>query len=87
VPGDPDGAHEAIVAGPPQRLHRTAGCEGHLPLLRLDEVVELDQVDPVHAEARQRPLEAGPGALAGAVGGLGGEEEGARVGGQPRGQA
>ena len=40
-----------------------------------------------YPEARQRPLEAGPGALAGALGGLGGQEEGVRMGGQPGGQA
>ena len=87
VPGDADEAHEPLVAGPDEGLQRAAGPDRHLPLVGLDQVVQLDQVDPVDPEALERPLEAGPSVVAVAVAGLGGEEEGVAVGGQPRGQA
>ena len=70
-----------------QRLDRPAGAVGHLPLVLLDQVVELDEVDLVDAHALERALEAGPGAVAAAVAGLGGDEEVVGGGGQPGRQA
>ena len=60
------------------------GPVGHLPLLGLDQVVQLDQVDRVDPQPLQRPLQLGPGAVAGALAGLGGEEEPVAVLGHPR---
>jgi hypothetical protein len=51
VPGDADEAHEALLARLDRRLERAALPEGGLPLGNVDQVVQLDQVDPVDAEA------------------------------------
>ena len=75
VPGDADEARQAFVARPRQRLDGAAGPEGHVPLVGLDQVVELDQVDVVDAQPLERPLELGPRRVAAALAGLGGEEE------------
>ena len=76
VAGDADEAHEALVAGLGQRLDGAAGAVGHLPLVGLDEVVQLDQVDGVDLQALERALQLAPGpGRRVALAGLGGEEE------------
>ena len=46
-PVTPTCAHESFVARREQRLERAAGRHGRLPLVGLDEVVQLDQVDVI----------------------------------------
>ena len=75
VAGDADEAHQALVAGLRQRLDGAAGAVGRLPLVVLDEVVELDEVDGVDLQPLERSLQFGPGGVARALAGLGGEEE------------
>jgi hypothetical protein len=50
VTRDADEASEPFVASAQQGLDRTAGSEGDVPLVGLDEVVELDEIDVVGAE-------------------------------------
>ena len=64
MPGDADMAHEAFLPGTHQRLERAARPVGDLPLVLLDEVVQLDQVDAVDAEPDEGALETCPGLVA-----------------------
>src|SRR5207249_11985327 len=75
VAGDADEPRQPLVPRANERLQRAAGAVGDLPLVLLDEVVQLDEVDMVDAEPLERQLEAGARAGAGALAGLGGEEE------------
>ena len=56
---------------------------GDLPLVVLDQVVELDQIDMIDPHALQRPLELGSGCVTVALAGLGCQEDLAPVGGEP----
>ena len=87
VAGHADEAHEALVAGPRQRLDGATRTVGDLPLVLLDEVVQLDQVDVVDVHALQRAFELGPRRVTATLAGLGGEEDVARWVGEPRPQA
>ena len=49
VPGDADVPREPLVAGLHERLDGAAGTVGDVPLVGLDEVVQLDEVDVVDA--------------------------------------
>ena len=62
VAGHADEAHEALVARLERRLERAALAQGGLPLDRVDQVVQLDQVDVVDSQ----PLQRAPDPLAGA---------------------
>ena len=75
VPGHADEPCQSLVPSPRQRLDRTTGAERHLPLVRLHEVVQLDEIDVVGAETAQGPLEAGPGTGSGSITRLRGDEE------------
>ena len=57
VAGHADEADQALVPCLGQRLDGAAGAVRDLPLVGLDQVVELDQVDVVDLEALQRALE------------------------------
>ena len=81
--GDADEAHEPLVARRGQRLDRAAGTERDVPLVGLDEVVQLDQIDLVDAHPVERSFELGPCGVALAFAGLGGEEHVAAVVGEP----
>ncbi len=83
VPGDPDEADEPLVAGLDRRLERASRPERLLPLARVDEVVELDQVDPVDTHALERAVDRLPRAGRRALAGLRGEEEAVAVLGEP----
>ena len=54
VPGDADEADEALVARLDGRFERTAFAQRGFPLDHVDEVVQLEQVDVVDAEAVER---------------------------------
>ena len=84
VTGDADVAGQALVPGREQRLERAARTDGDLPLVGLDEVVELDQVDVVDAHPLERPLEFGPRPVTRALARLGREEDLVAVVGEPR---
>ena len=75
VTGYPDEPDQSLVAGPRQRLDGAAGSMRRLPLVFFDQIVELDEVDPVDAEACEASLETGPSAGAGPFVRFGGHEE------------
>ena len=54
VAGDADEAHQPLVPGLDRRLEGAAGSQRDLPLDHVDQVVQLDQIDVVDAEALQR---------------------------------
>ena len=82
--GDADEAHEPLVACRGEGGDRTARTERDVPLVGLDEVVQLDQVDLVDVHPGERPLELGTGVGALAFAGLRGEEHLTPVVGEPR---
>ena len=57
VAGDADEADQALLPGLDHGLQRAARSEGGLPLLRLDQVVQLDQVEVVDPQSLQRALD------------------------------
>ena len=69
VAGDADEPNEPLVARLHRRLQRTVLAQGELPVDYVDEVVQLEQVDVVDAEAVERAADllacAGVVALAG----------------------
>ena len=75
VTRDADVAGQALVPGREQRLECAARTDGDLPLVRLDEVVELDQVDVVDAHPLEGPFEFGPRPVTRALARLGREED------------
>ena len=81
--GDADVAHEPLVASAGERLDGAARAVGDVPLVGLDEVVQLDRVDVVNAHPLQRPLELGAGCVTTPFAGLGGEEHLVAVLAQP----
>ena len=83
VPGHTDVARQSFVARREQRLERATGRHRRLPLVGLDEVVQLDQVDVIDIHPLQRPFEFGSRCRAGALAGLRREEHLAAMVGQP----
>ena len=57
VAGDADEADQALVLGFDHRLQRAAGRESGPPLVLVDKVVQLDQVDVVGAQPFQGALD------------------------------
>ena len=84
VAGDADEADEALVARLDGGLERAAFAQRGLPLDHVDEVVQLQQVDVVDAEAVERAADLLARARAVALAGLRGEEEPVAVLRQPR---
>src|SRR5207249_4977710 len=58
VPGDADAAHQALLPRLDERFERTARTQRRLPLAFLDQVVQLNQVDVVDAQAFERAMQA-----------------------------
>lgn len=79
VAGDANRAHQPLVAGSDGRLQRPAGAERGLPLRRVNQVVQLDEIDVVDAEPFQRAVNLFAGGRGGALARLGGQEEGPAV--------
>ncbi len=75
VTGDADELHESLLAGLDERSDRTVWRVCDFPLLRLDEIVQLDEIDVIDAEPLQRQFQLGAGGVASARIGLRGEEE------------
>ena len=75
VAGDADEAHQPLLPRLDGGLQRAAGAEGRFPLLRVDEVVELDEIDLIDPQALQRAADLVVGRLIRALARLGGEEE------------
>ena len=65
---------QTFVAGLGERRDCSVGLEGALPLVGLDEVVELDQVDGVDPHPLERAFELRACGVAAAFAGLRGEE-------------
>ena len=70
VAGDADMTHESFVTGGEECGDRPVVAERRLPLVLLDEAVELDQIDGVDPHAFERALEFGAGIVGGAAPGL-----------------
>ena len=70
VAGDADMTHESFVTGGEERGDRPVVAERRLPLVLLDEAVELDQIDGVDPHACERALEFGAGIVGGSAPGL-----------------
>src|SRR3954447_21507081 len=88
VARDADEAHDPFLARLERRLERSAGAQRHLPVDGVDQVVQLDQVDVVDAEAVQRAADLLARALVVAPAGLGRDErEVLRMAAQPGGDA
>ena len=75
VAGDADEADEALVARLDGCFERAALAQRGLPLDHVDEVVQLQQVDAIDAEAFERAADLLARACAVALAGLGREEE------------
>src|SRR5258708_13996525 len=73
--GDADEARESGLACLDRGREGAVGTEGGLPIRRIDEVVQLDQVDMIGAEAAQRLADLIPSAPIGALPRLRGEKE------------
>ncbi len=73
--GHTDEADEPFVARRDQGGDDTVGREGGVPLVGLDEVVQLDEVDLIDPHPIERPLEFGPRCAPLSLTRLGGEEE------------
>ena len=78
---------KSFVAGLYQRFDRAAGSMCRLPLVFFDQIVELDEVDLVDAEASEASLETRPSRGAGPFIRFGGHEEPVAVASQPGGDA
>jgi hypothetical protein len=85
VAGDADEADDAFVPRLDRRLQRPAFAQSDLPFDHVDEVVQLDQVDPVQAEPLEGTADLLLGPLVVTLVGLRGDEEPVRVALQPRG--
>ena len=84
VAGDADEPGQALVASAGEGLDGASGTVGDFPFVLFDEVVQLDQVDVVHAHPLERALEGRPSRVALPVAGLGGEKDLVAVVGEPR---
>ena len=84
VARDADEADETLVAGLDGRFERAAFAECSLPFDRVDEVVQLEQVDMVDAEAVERAPDLLARTDAIAQAGLRCEEDTVAMPGQPR---
>ena len=84
VAGDADEPHETLVACRGERLDGATGSERDLPLVGLDEVVELDHVDVGDVHALERSFQLSPRLRTRPFPRLGGEEDVRAMGRQPR---
>ncbi len=75
VAGDADVAYQALIAGGNGRFQRPARAERGLPLVRVDQVVELDQVNVVNVQPLQRAVDLLPRCGRLALAGFGRQEE------------
>ena len=83
VAGHPDEAHQTLLTGFDQGFERPARPHRHLPLIRLGQVVELDQVDLVDLQPLQRAAQFVARPLIRAVAGFGRQEEVPAMAGHP----
>ena len=75
VAGDADEADQALLARLARGIQRAARRQRLLPLVRMAQRVELQEVDPIGAQALERALDLGLGGRVVALAGLGREEE------------
>jgi hypothetical protein len=84
VPGNADEAHEPLRPRLDQRFERASGSECGFPLLFIDEIVHLDQIDVVNAQSFERAMHTVARAAVGSIAGLGSEEEALAMLAHPR---
>ena len=74
-----DGSHEALLARLDGRVDRPAWAQRGVPLDRVGQVVQLPQIDVIHTESVERPLQLLAGFAGAPLAGLGRQEEPPRV--------
>jgi hypothetical protein len=84
VPGHADETNEPLVLRLDRRPQRAGIAHRQVPLARVDEAMELDQIDAVHAQPLERPTNLLPCAFVAALGCLRGQEKARAVRAQPR---
>ena len=85
--GDADEPGQAFIACAGQRLHRAPGCMRRRPVLLLDEVVQLNEIDRVDTQPLERALKRRARARTAALVRLRRQEELRASGRQPRREA
>ena len=85
--GHSDESHKSFVTRCGQRFDGAARGKGFIPFLWLHQVVELDEVDAIDAEAGQRLFELASGRSTTALTGFGGQKYFVAMRFQPRGKA
>src|SRR5580700_3672602 len=73
--GHADEAHQPLRARLDQRLERALRTERRLPFVFIDEIVHLNEIDLINAQALQRALHAVARTCISSIAGLGREEE------------
>src|SRR5262245_23843687 len=73
--GHPDKPNQSLLPPFDQGLECTARTKRSLPLALIDEVVKLNEIDFVHPQPLERPLETRARPVIGAIAGFGGEKE------------
>src|SRR5262249_30606259 len=72
---NPDEAHKALLPRFDRRFQRPAWPHCHVPVVRVKQGMQLNQVHHIHPQAFERPMDLVTGILVKALPGLGGEEE------------
>src|ERR1700737_4464225 len=83
VPGYADVSHQALLTCLDARVECTPRAEGGIPLDRVGEVMELNEIDPIHAQALERKMDLALRRVIRATSRLGGEEKAIAVRFQP----
>src|SRR5919197_5249090 len=75
MPSDPDEAHETLFPCFDRRFQRSAWPHRQVPVVRVKQGVQLNQVNRIDAQTFERPMDLLTRVLVEALPGLGGEEE------------
>ena len=83
MPGHADVTHVAAGLCFTRGTQSAVRPQRGLPLQRIDEIVQLQQIDLIHLQALQRTLNLGVRRLVGALAGLGGQKEAIPIAAHP----
>ena len=75
MPCYPDMSNQSFIPGLNQRLQRTAVAHRDIPLIRLRQIMHLNQVNVIDAEPFQRLMQLIPGFIKSAMPGFCGQKE------------